>query len=187
VSVFQKIKKIYRNYFFKKRLKKVARQKKVINYFDAKNIGLLYDASIEENYLQITDLTRQLQKDGKKVISLGFVRQKKRPDYCFPKLIFGFFSARDFTWNYKPKINFVDTFINKEMDIIIDFSPDDIFHTKFISGLSKATYKIGIYSKEYYHLYDLLIDVNYQTSSLEEIIEHTMHYLKTINTIKANE
>jgi len=183
VSVFKKIIKKYRNYFFKKKRKNISRQKKVINYYDAKNIGMIYDASYEDNYNAITEITRRLQLDNKKVYSLGFVSQKKKPEYCFPKLIFGFFTSRDFTWNLEAKSNFINEFIQTEFDVLIDLSPSDIFHTKYVAGLSKAKYKVGIYSKEYFHIYDLLLDVN-ENISLEELIDHSLHYLKTINNQK---
>ena len=183
MSALKKIIKKYRDYFFKKKRRNISRQKKVINYYDAKNIGLIYDASYEENYLLITEITRILQLDDKKVCSLGFVRQKKTPEHCFPKLIFGFFSSQDFTWNLEAKSNFVNEYIKTEFDILIDLSPSDIFHTKYVTGLSKAKYKVGIYSKEYFYIYDLLLDVN-ENISLEALIEHSLHYLKTINNQK---
>jgi len=183
VSVFNKIKKKYRNYFFRKEIGKINRKKKVINYIEAKDIGIIYDASSEENYLLIANLTRELQKDGKKVNTLGYIRQKKRPQYSFPRLILGFFSMQDFTWNYKSRSNFINEFLERNFDILLDLSPADIFFAKYIAGLTKATYKAGIYDREYFHIYDLLIDVN-ESCSLEERIEHSLHYLKTINSQK---
>ena len=184
MSAFKKIIKKYRNYFFKKKTGNIIRQKRVVNYHDAKNIGLIYDASHEENYMAITEITRRLQFDNKTVYSLGFFRQKKKPEYCFPKLIFGFFSSRDFTWSFEVKSNFAHEFIQTEFDILIDLSPSGIFHTKYVAALSKAKYKVGIYSKEYFFIYDLLLDVN-ENIPLEKVIDHSLHYLKTINNQKA--
>ncbi len=183
MSAIKKIKEKYRKFFFRRELKKITRHKKVINYFDAKNIGIIYDASIEENYLLITSFTKELQQEGKKVNTLGYIRQKKKPEYSFPKLIFGFFSSEDFKWNYKYKSNYVKEFVESEFDILIDFSPDDIFLAKYVAGLSKACYKVGTYSEDYYNIYDLLIEVS-KSCTLEELMEHSVHYLKTINSQK---
>jgi len=183
VSFITNLKEKYRNYFLRKETKKITRQKKVVNYFDAKSIGIIYDASKEENYLFITGFTKDLQQDGKKVSTLGFVRQKKKPEYSFPKLIFGFFSAGDFGWNYKYQSNFIKDFVDSDFDILLDFSTEDIFFTKYIAGLSKARYKVGAFSYDYYKIYDLLINVS-KSCSLEELMEHSLHYLKTINSQK---
>jgi len=183
VLVFKNIKKKYRNYFFRKATRKLIRQKKVVNYYEAKNIGIIYDASQEENYMLISNLTKELQLSGKRVNTLGYIRQKKRPHYSFPRLIFGFFFRRDFTWNYKPKSIFVKDFLETEFDILIDISPEEIFFTKYVSGLSRAKYKVGIFSANYFNIYDLMIEVD-DSCSLEECIGHSLHYLKNLNIQK---
>jgi len=178
--VLKKVRKKYRKFFFNKQKKKNKRNKKVVNYFDANSIGIIYDASIEDNYNFITECVKKIQSDNKKVNTLGYIKHKKLPDYCFPKLIFGFFFAKDFKWNYKPKSNFVKEFIESEYDILIDLSPCEIYHAKHIAGLSKAKYKTGKLNNEYLHIYDLMIDIS-DSSSIEELYENSLHYLKTIN------
>ncbi len=183
MSVFQNIKKKYRNYFFRKATSKRNRQKQVINYYEAKKIGIIYDASKEEDYILIANLTKELQMEGKKVNTIGYIRQKKRPDYSFPRLIFGFFFKHDFTWDYKPKSNFIKDFLEKEYDILLDLSPEEIFLAKYIAGLSRAKYKVGIFSKDYLRTYDLMIEVD-DSCSLKQCIGHSLHYLKNINIQK---
>lgn len=185
MSVLKNIKEKYRNYFFRKRAGKVKRHKKVISYFEANYVGVLYDASVEENYNLTVRFTKDLQQDGKKVETLGYIRQKKkdRPEYSFPKVIFGFFSGDDFKWDYKINSNCIESFVNNEFDVLIDLSPNDAFPTKYIAGLSKAKYKVGLYSEKYLQTYDLLINVS-ESCSMEELAEHSIHYLKTINSKK---
>ncbi len=177
------IKKKYRDFFIKKELEKVVRRKKVMNYYDSRNIGIIYDASIEDNYLFINNLIKQLQQDGKKVDTLGFIRQKNKHSYSFPRLMFGFFSPDDYAWNFKIKTNDLKVFVQTEFDILIDLSPSDNFYTKYAAGLSKALYKTGAYNTEYYNIYDLLIDVG-DNCSIEQLAEHFFYYLKTLKNEK---
>ncbi len=173
------IKRIIRDYFFKKQLKKVNRNKKVINYSDADTIGILYDASKEDDYSYITLLVRELQKDSKKVKTVGYIRQKEMPSYGYPKLTFEFCDKKEFSLSFKPKKMIIKDFIEYPFDILIDLSPKDIYEFKYISGLSRAKLKVGKYGEKWNGYYDLLLKVG-QNCSNEEFMKHCLHYLKIL-------
>ncbi len=150
------------------------------NYREARSIGILYDASTEKQYQIITHLVRDLQQDQKKVKTLGYVVQKQMPDYSFPKLTFEFCNSKDFAWNQKPKSLNVKDFISNDYDLLMDLTPSDFFHIKFLVAESAAHFKIGRYAEKYLDLYDLMIQVE-DTSPLDEVIKHSIYYLKMIN------
>lgn len=184
--MFKNIREGIRHWFLNNALKNLKRKKRIFSYKDALRFGILYDASTEENYRQITLLVKELQQDQKKVKTLGFVAQKKMPDYCFPKLTFEFCNKGYFGWNQQPVAPNVKEFIAADYDVIIDLTPSVVFHAKFLTSLSNVPFKVGRYHEKYVDLYDLMIQID-DNSSLEDAAKHTMYYLKMLNNDRSDD
>ncbi len=167
-------------WFLAKTLRKVRRNKKIAGYKQCTNFGILYDASTEENYKRITLLVKDLQQDQKKVKTLGFVDQKKMPEYSFPKLTFEFCNKKAFALNYQPQSQGIKDFLSQKYDVIIDLSNADFFHLKFIAALSDAPLKVGRFHQKYVDLFDLMLELR-EDAPIDEAINQTMYYLKMIN------
>ena len=56
----------------------------------------------------------------------------------------------------------------------------DLVSTNFISVLSKAKFKVGKGGINHYETFDLMIDINTNTT-LDEFISLIIHYLSIIN------
>ncbi len=184
--MFRKLKESIRYWFLGKALKNLKRKKKTFGYKQATNIGILYDASTEGNFRQITALVKELQADKKKIKTLGYVNSKHLPEYCFPQLSFEFCTYKSFAWNQKPLEKAVKDFIGAHYDVLIDFTPSDFFHMKFLNALSDASFKVGRYHDKHIDLYDLMIQIDDITPQ-EEAIKQTIHYLKMINNDQSDE
>ncbi|MBS4014626.1 MAG: hypothetical protein KGZ97_12870 [Bacteroidetes bacterium] len=175
MAISRKIKE----FCFNRQRKKIIRNKTIVNYYDAVSIGIIYDASKEQDYVFITQAVKELQKDQKKVKTLGFIRQKKMPAYGFPKLTFEFCTKKDFSWNFKPKKQEIKEFIEYPFDILIDLTARDIYQFKYIVGLSKSNFIVGPFDEKWNKFYDLMIKVN-DDCSIEEFLKHCYHYLKML-------
>ena len=184
--MIRKLKESIRHWFLGRALRSLERTKKTFGYKQAVNIGILYDASTEDNFRQITALDKDLQNDKKKVKTLGYVIHKDLPEHCFPQLSFEFCTSKNFAWNQKPTTKNVIDFINERYDILIDFTPSDFFHVKFLNALSDAFFKVGRFHEKYIELYDLMIQID-DTTPQEEAVKQTIHYLKMINNDQSDE
>ena len=180
MGIFDNIEKRIQTYFFGRELSKVSRKKKVVGFDSARKIGILYDCSQEKHYREVVRLVKDLEQQGKTVHALGFVRQKKMPDYTLAQLNLSFCHRSDFSWRLRLKSPQLQNFIRSGFDLLIDLSPEDLILMKFVMGLSDATYKAGPYHQEYVEVYDLMISEKNE-ASLKELIEHKLHYLKIIN------
>jgi hypothetical protein len=169
-----------KHWFLKRASSKINRTRNLIGYKQAHHIGILYDASNEENYRRITLLVKDLQQDQKKVKTLGYVIQKKMPDYAFPKLTFEFCNSKSFSLTQQPITSNIKDFAENNFDILLDLTPSKLDHMKYISAVSGSKMKVGIYDEKYLDIYDLLLQLN-ENSTLEETIEQTLHYIKMIN------
>jgi len=172
-------------YFFKKDIARVHRSTKMLNLQDAKNIGVIYDASSETDYTVVCDFVKSLQDKSKNVKALGFVNFKEVPHYCFPKLSFDYFTKKNLNWYKKPDNKAIQDFIKIEFDILFDLNIHTIFPLLYITSNSFSTYKIGRFSENYKQLYDFMIEVPNETS-IKEFIEHITHYSTNIK-IKTDE
>lgn len=180
MSIFKTIREKFQYWLLARALKRLSRRKRTMGYRQAASFGILYDASSEENYRQITLLVKDLQQDQKKVKTLGLVNLKKMPEYAFPKLTFEFCSPKDFAWDYTPKSQSVRDFIAQEYDVLIDLSSAKMFHLKYLAATSGAAFKVGRYHDQQVNIFDLMLQVNDDTPH-RETIEHTIFYLKMIN------
>ncbi len=175
-----------RFWFLKRAEKGISRQKSLLGYSQIESIGIIYDASLEENYKQISILVKELIQDQKKVKTLGYFTQKKMPNHCFSQLTFEFCDKKCFLWNQKPGKQNVKDFINSNYDVLIDLTPSSFYHVKYLMALSKPQMRSGIYADKYVDLYDLMLQVD-ENNSLKQIIEHVFYYLKMINNDQKNE
>jgi len=180
VKVIKNIRDGIRHWFLKKALKKLKRQRGTFGYKQANSFLVYYDASTEKNYDQITGLVKEFQNDKKKVKTLGFYDSRHLPEYCYQQLNFEFCSKSSFAWDQKPVVQNINDLLLGKYDVLIDLTPSDYFHMKYLTALSDASFKVGRYHEKYVDLYDFMIQIPDETQQ-EEAINHTIFYLKMLN------
>ena len=164
---------------FKRELKINKRRKEVCNLESAKSIGILYDASSEEQINLVRPFVSFFFDLKKDVKALGFVNAKEL-SYCHvPKLQYDFFYKKDLNWYYKPQNYIIDNFIKKEHDILINLTDSSVIPIKYLVASSLAHFKIGIY-EENYQIYDLMISLT-DDRSQQKLMDEIKHYINLIN------
>ena len=163
---------------FKRDLKKNQRFKSVCNLENARSIGILYDATSEQNIQNIQPFVSYFFELKKDVKALGFVNSKEL-SYCHtPKLQYDFFYQKDLNWYYKPQNYIIKNFVEKDYDILINLCDSNCIPVKYLAGISQAKFKVGKYEEDI-DLYDMMIDVKENT--LSALIKEIHHYLTVIN------
>lgn len=169
------------NYYFRKDLSIAKREKVITNLPKSKNIGVVYSVGSEKQYLQICDFIKSIQDDRKEVKAIGFINDKLIPHYCYPKIAYDYFTTKNLNWYLKPSNGFVNDFIHKEYDILIDLSIESCFPLQYISGLSKAKFKVGRYGINPLNFYDLMLEVD-DKISMDDYLRNIKHYLTVLNS-----
>ena len=160
------------------KVKKLNRKRGVYNLNNAKNIGLIYNATNQSTYNSAIKLIKFLQEKNIKTNSLGYVNSKEVLNFYETSKGVDFFSRNNLNWYGKPNNPNTNNFIEKEFDILIDLSLDDDFPLQYIIALSKAKFKVGRFtSKEGY--YDFMINVE-EKKELNFLIDQIKHYLTMI-------
>jgi len=164
---------------FQRDLRTNKRLKEVSNLEKAKSIGILYDATNQEQIIKIEPFVKYFFELRKDVKRLGYVN-KKRLDNChIPKLNYDFFYQKDLNWYYKQQNYIIDNFIKKEYDILINLSDSSCIPIKYLVASSVARFKIGRF-EEGYEIYDLMIKLENEKGK-ERLMEEIKHYLNLIN------
>ena len=119
-----------------------------------------------------------LSDQNNKVVALCFVDFKKVPDYYLLRKGFNFFSRKDLNLYFLPQTSFINDFIEKPFDILIDLSTNYNFPLHYICSLSKAKYKIGR-QQPLYTNFDLMIDIS-KENNVEALIENIKYYVPVL-------
>ena len=164
---------------FQRELKINKRTKEVCNLDNAQSIGILYDATSEDQIKIIKPFVSYFFDLKKDVKALGYVNSKQLSFHHTPKLQYDFFYQKDLNWFYKPQNYIIDNFVKKEYDILINLCDSSIIPIKYLVASSIAHFKIGIH-EENYEIYDLMISLK-DDKSMEKLMHEIKHYINLIN------
>lgn len=181
MSLLTKSKQFFLDSTIKKELRSRTRKVKISNLALAKSIGVVYDASTENDYNRAAGLIRHLQAQGKMVKSIGFVKYKDLPHYLPAKLNFDYITLKDVNWYGKPDNKFVTDFKNYDYDILIDLNLGGNQSLKYVVALSQAKFKIGLFNEQEKDIYDFMLE-GIPSGKISLYIKELLHYLEIFNT-----
>ena len=164
---------------FQRELKTNKRTKEVCNLEDANSIGILYDATSEEQIKMVKPFVSYFFDLKKDVKALGYVNSRQLSFHHTPKLQYDFFYQKDLNWFYKPQNYIIDNFVKKEYDILINLCDSKTIPIKYLVASSIAHFKIGVH-EENYEIYDLMISLK-DDKSMEKLMYEIKHYINLIN------
>lgn len=176
-GIIENIKLTYGNWVLKSQAKKQLRRKTLVNLDEAKQIGIVYKVTSQREFNAVKDLTKALTTTNKQVLAIGFVDRNEIPNYCVAANAGFYFSRKDINWFGGPKSDYIKTFIEKEFDILIDLTLEDIYINRYITSLSKSKFKVGPELGFNQLALDMMIKMDKNTRE-EEYILQILHYLK---------
>jgi len=180
LSVITNIRETTGKIILKRESSRLRRDRKIINMTEASKIGVVYYLPDEPTYRQISAYVKKLQESGKVVKALGYVESKRLTGQFLPKLSYDFIYPTGLNWNYRPTSSVARDFMESEYDILLDLSTEDRLPTLFITGMSKARFKVGMESKLRSPYLDMMISLS-EKDELDELIKQIDHYLHIIN------
>lgn len=174
-----KVKKAVQTYLMNRQLSRRGRNKMVMGMEESKTLGIIFDASTAADYRLVMNYVKSIQDTGKRVTSLGFYKTKHKPGYLNDQPNWVYCHPSDFGLGLQIRNEKIASFVDTSFDILIDLSPSEIFYTKYLSGMSNASYKAGRFQSDQVDLYDLFIQVP-GNIGLQELMNHMNHYLQII-------
>lgn len=181
MKIFLKLQLAFGDFVLKRKLKHFRRTIKVHNFKTAKRIGIIFNATKQEDYRQVSGFIEDIKEIGigMEVKVLGFVNNKDVPNEYLLKKNFSYFLKRSLNWYRKPVNSEVERFLTEKFDILIDFSLNNDYLFKYIMALSPSRFKVGKF-REPNNYYDFMISIN-KDKDLKYFIEQVRHYLEMLN------
>jgi hypothetical protein len=179
VSFLENIKIKIATSSLEKKMKTVARRKVFNNLESANFVGILFDATIQNSYISARSFATLLEKQNIRVACLGFVLNNEAITYFSETKGMDFFSIKDVTRLNFPKSEAVKEFCEKDFDLFFDLSLKHSLTLKYIVGMSRAGFKIGISKPEFQNYYDLIINCQ-DDKNIDFYIQQIKHYLSVI-------
>lgn len=175
-DIKEKIGRMFLNY----KLKTFSRKKGTYNLDNAKTIGVIFNATDQKTYEIARSFIKYIMAGKIKVEAIGFINSTQVLDFYSYQTGVNFFSKKNLNWYKKPVGTFVDEFIEKEFDMLIDLTIESEYPLRYISTLSKAKFKVGrlVHGEE--HL-DFMIDTTRNNTSIF-LVEQLNYYLSLINS-----
>jgi hypothetical protein len=137
-------------------------------------IGILFDATPQEDHKSILKFKKRLISNGKDVDILGFFNHKEE----IGAQSFSYFNTEGVGFSMTPKSDVAKQFIEHPFDILINLDFKGNMTINYISAASRALFKIGPATGNYDH-YDLMIDLgeDYQVARLIREIRHNFNLI----------
>lgn len=131
------------------------RRRKAHTIDSAQTIGVLFDASVEPDRIDVLHFEQTLKAmlPRKKVRLLGFVDS----DHLLGQTLFPQFTQKDLRWNGKPAGAAIDTFISEPFDLLVCLNNRDIPGLAWAAAAAEASMKIGTPTK-LPHDYDMILE-----------------------------
>ena len=168
--------------------KKNPRERRFVDYENAKSILLLYECNTKKDSENILEIANRLKSDNKKVEIIAFCPQKNS---VLPNSsIIQVFSNKETSITKKPSKELLDSLKAKQFDIVINLCTDKLLPVMYMVLYSNAPFKIGTYTYEP-ELYDFILSINPEglntqnnldNSNLLFIFNEIFFYLKGIKS-----
>lgn len=158
----------------------------VVSFDRARNIGILYDATIDQDFELMKNYVREIRGLSKEVIALGYYSQKELPGTRFMKLGLDLFTRKSLDWRLRPKGAVVSNFMQRKFDILICFNLDHSIPISHLALQSDAIFKIGRYDGRVKNVLDFMIKTT-QPVNLKQMMDQVNHYLKLIKNESSQE
>ncbi|NUM51791.1 MAG: hypothetical protein HUU48_11830 [Flavobacteriales bacterium] len=180
MALVKNIKKSTARFLLRKKLSLLKREIQSSSFSSLKEVGVLYDATDKKTYDLIRLFIHELKKEGKRVVSIGFVNSKKEAEFIKPQLDFFYFNKKNTNWLNIPSTSEVKRFINTNFDLLIDLNIDEHFPLEYICALSRSKFKVGKTGSYHSSFCDMQIDIS-QDYSVKFLLSQLKHYLNLIN------
>lgn len=165
--------------------KKMATTKRQLNYSNfnlVKKIGIVWDASNTEEFSCLSRFYQKMHEKGIEVKILGFFPGKDLPDQFTALRYLTCIRKKEIDLFYQPVSSESIAFISNRFDIVIDINFKKLFPLLYVSSLSNAAFKVGLFERETVDTpFDLMMELK-NPVNVENYLNQIIQYLEMINS-----
>jgi hypothetical protein len=164
--------------------KKLARLNRKVSYSafgQVKKIGIVWDASNPSEFASLSRFHQQMHERNIDISILGYYPGKELPDQYTAIRFLTCIRKHEINLLYHPVSAESTTFINNRFDILIDINFKKLLPLQYISSLSCAFFKVGLFESGADETpFDLMMELKAPVS-IDNYLSQTVQYLEMIN------
>jgi hypothetical protein len=164
---------------------KVSKTKRKASYSSielVKNIGIVWDASSTEEFTSLSKFHQRMAETKAEVNILGYYSGSSLPNQYTAIRYLSIIKKDELSFFYHPLSAETNTFVNKNFDVLIDLNFKKILPLQYISSLSNARLKIGLFdSTNGNTAFDLMMDIK-KPVNVDDYLNQVIHYLEMIKS-----
>ncbi len=165
--------------------KKLARTKRKVFYSNisqVKKIGIVWDASKPENFPSLSRFHLKMNERNIEVKILGYFPGKELPNQYTAIRYLTCLRKQEINFFYQPVSSESEMFVNTRFDVLIDINFKKIFPLQFITTLSNAGLKTGLFDSESTEYpFDLMMEIK-NPVDIDNYLSQIVQYLEIINS-----
>ena len=168
------------------KIAKTDRKTQYSNIRQVKNIGVVWDASKIDDFISLSRFFQKMAELKTDVRILGYFPGKNLPNQYTAVRYLSIVKREELNIFYHPVSSETHAFITNHFDVLIDLNFKKILPLHYISSLSNARLKVGLFESETQNSpFDLMMDLK-SPVNIEDYLNHVIHYLEMINSGSAN-
>jgi hypothetical protein len=146
-----------------------------------RKIGIVWDASNVSEFLLLSRFFQKMHDRNIEVKILGYFPEKNLPDQYTAVRYLTCIRKTDLSFFYIPSSSDIKKFVTNHFDILIDINFKKLFPLQYISSLSDAAFKVGLFEpKSNDNLYDLMMEIKNPVDT-DNFLNQIIQYLEMIN------
>jgi hypothetical protein len=170
------------NSILEKKLDKISRKVCYTNIDQVKKIGIVWDASYVNDFTCLSKFYQRMNERNIEVRIIGYFPGNKLPDEYTALRYMNCFRRNEVSFFYLPSSSECESFIREHFDVLIDLNFKNSLPLKYITSLSNAGLKVGLFESEKNgRNYDLMMDLS-KPVNVDMYLDQVLLYLEMINS-----
>jgi len=151
-----------------------------------KNIGIVWDASKIDDFACLSRFCQKMHESKTDVKILGYFQGKNLPNQFTAVRYLSIIKKEELNIFYLPVSSDTNSFVNNRFDVLIDINFNKLLPLQYISSLSNAGFKVGLYDSETgNNPFDLMMELK-SPVNVENYLNQVVRYLEMINSGTVN-
>jgi hypothetical protein len=158
------------------------RKKHFSNINEVRKIGIVWDASETDEFACLSRFFQKMHESKTDVKILGYFPGNNLPNQYTAIRYLSVIKKDELNFFYHPVSRETITFINNRFDVLIDLNFKKLLPLQYISSLSNAGLKVGLFEpKTANPPFDLMMELK-NPVKVEDYLDQVVHYLGMINS-----
>lgn len=164
--------------------KKLSRIKREVSYSGfslVKKIGIVWDASKPDEFISLSRFCQKMNERNIDVKIIAYYGGKNLPDQYTAIRYLSCLRKNELSFFHLPSSSEADAFISNRFDILIDINFNKLFPLTYISYLSAARFKVGLFDSDTNRsTFDLMMEMS-PAIDVDYYLNQSLQYLEMIN------